>query len=256
VRYPRFDGNSMRGPNGAKTYTHLNFERRGRNYVARPNNQSVWRAKGQPGSKAFLTRSDLRATLASSARADRLSGQMTSAIKQGGKSLAAQRATSTRLQAVSKDMVRQASINPTGLTREASRALGRWKSAASGAEGLAKAAAKANESAIRLSSRAAEASAKAAAAQAELDAKIAAAAAEKAGKAAAKTTEEAVKQAARAAEALARTAARTAEAAARASAIAAEVTVQATAAATEAAVTAAVYTAAAAAAAVAGVIGG
>jgi hypothetical protein len=44
-----FDGKKSTGASGAKSYSHLNFEKRGSAYVSRPNGGSVFRAAGQRG---------------------------------------------------------------------------------------------------------------------------------------------------------------------------------------------------------------
>src|SRR5947209_3039045 len=254
----RFAGKGMRGPNGAKNYTHLNFVRGGNEYVSRSGGDSIWRARGAHGEK-FMERvaggntasPELRAVLNSASAANRSVADMSRAMKMGGRDLASQVARARDIQAVSQRMLQQASKAGAHSGR-AARALSQWKAASGTAEGLARVAASANESAIRLAAKAGEASAKAAAAQAELDAKAAAAAAEFTSKQAARAAEEAAKQAARTAETLAKAAARAAETAAKAAAAATEATLRATAAATEAAVRAAIYTAAAALSAVAG----
>ncbi len=44
-----FNGDAKRNKSGAKTYSHLNFEKKGSNYVSRPKGGSVYRAAGQKG---------------------------------------------------------------------------------------------------------------------------------------------------------------------------------------------------------------
>lgn len=47
-----FDGKKLTGKSGAKSYSHLNFEKKGSAFVSRPKGGSVFRAggsKGKPG---------------------------------------------------------------------------------------------------------------------------------------------------------------------------------------------------------------
>lgn len=254
----RFDGSKLKNSSGAQTYTHLNFERKGSEFVSRRDGGSVYRAAGQMRQRSIkaATRKvgSSRPSLAlqEAKSAQRRGSEMKAVLNRQASNLPSQRSTAIQVEQVARQMVKDASRVRSGLSPKQSTALGVWRQAASSAEGLAKTAAGANEAAIKLAGKAAEAAAKAATAQAELDAKLAAAAAEQATKAAAKAAEEAAKQAAKTAEALGRTAAKTAEAAVKAAAVATEATVKATAAATEATIRAAAYVAVAAVAVVVG----
>jgi hypothetical protein len=44
-----FDGSKMKSGSGAKTYSHLNFVKKGNAFVSRPAGRSVFRAAGQSG---------------------------------------------------------------------------------------------------------------------------------------------------------------------------------------------------------------